>query len=137
MYDSSVVSSSAEGAVPMVTVPEPVTTPVSLREADSAFNTKPGVKVIGPVSEPERLTNAFLAVSVLVTLPAKSTATPNKLTALVIEPSRAKVPLVEIAPNTRAVGVLPSTAALVASASSDTAFVPSALMLKRSADDAV
>ena len=127
------MSSSAEGAVPMVTVPEPVTTPVSLREADNAFNTKPGVKVIGPVSVPERLTSTFLSVSVLVTLPAKSTTTPNKLTALVIEPSRAKVPLVEIAPDTRAVGVLPFAGVPVPFASSETDFTPAASTLKRSA----
>ena len=127
------MSSSAEGAVPMVTVPEPVTTPSSLREADNAFKTKPGVKVIGPVSEPERFTNTFLEVSVLVTLPAKSTTVPNKLTALVIEPSRAKVPLVAIAPKTRAVGVLPFAGVPVAFASSDIALTPAASTLKRSA----
>ena len=127
------MSSSAEGAVPTVTVPEPVTIPCSLRDADKAFKTTPVVSVTGPTSEPERATVVVAVGVAFVTLPAKFTTVPKRSTASVIEPSRVKVPLEAIAPNTRAVGVLPFAGVPVAFASSDIAFTPAASTLKRSA----
>ena len=94
----SAVSTSADGAVPMVTVPEPVTIPSSLRDAVNPFNTTPLVRVTGPTSEPESATVVGVVGEVFVTLPAKFTTVPKRSTASVIEPSSVKVPLVAIAP---------------------------------------
>ena len=131
------MSTRADASAPTVSVPEPVTTPVSSRFAARPFNTTPEVKVTGPSSEPDKLTAAVFVASDLVTVPAKFTEVPNKSMTSVSEASNAKVPFVATVPETRAVGVFPFAAVPLASASRATVLTPVASTLKRNTAEVV